>query len=129
MRIFDLGTCTAAEDEDPPSRRLRAGVPSQKADSLYFLVSRHSEIGGSRSSSQLQRFIYRCWDEMQAVGLTWKPSVSTLRRALKLFDRETSDPDRIQIPCRPPVRRRLARLGECERYTQVRVARTSITDF
>lgn len=90
MRIFDLRTRNAAADDH--SRRLRRRISPRKAACLDFLTGRHGEIRGSRSSSQLQQFIEECWSEMEALSLTWKPSVSTLHRALTLLDRETRDP-------------------------------------
>ncbi|MGE0503512.1 MAG: hypothetical protein AB7I79_23280 [Rhizobiaceae bacterium] len=108
MRIFDLRTGTATVDDHPPSRRLRSRISQQKADSLDFLTSRHGEFGGSLSTKQLQRFIEECWGEMQALGLTWKPSVSTLRRALTLLHREARYPRQQGMLFQPRIMSRLA---------------------
>lgn len=65
--------------------RIKARMRSK---SLHFLTSRHREVAGSKSTSQLQRFIDAHWDDMQANGLTWKPSPRALHRALTAADVE-----------------------------------------
>lgn len=54
--------------------------------SLRFLTIEHDRWDKpSRSTAPLQRFIDAHWDDMQARGLTWKPSPSALRRALDRY--------------------------------------------
>lgn len=65
--------------------RINAQIRSK---SLHFLARRHREFAGSKSASQLQRFVNMHWDYMQAIGLTWKPSPCTLHRALTAADVE-----------------------------------------
>ncbi|RWC30006.1 MAG: transposase [Mesorhizobium sp.] len=54
--------------------------------SLRFLAIQHDQWpDASRSTAPLQRFIDSHWEDMQAHGLTWKPSPSALRRALDRY--------------------------------------------
>lgn len=101
MRIFELGDGNAASsrtfgkttENDRTLRQLSSRIPTQKAYAIRFLTSRHREFGGSLSIRQLQRFIDEWWDRMQADGLEWKPSASTLRRAIKFAEAVTCDLD------------------------------------
>lgn len=71
-----------ADENLTPQQRLTRIKAQLRSSSLHFLTSRHNDFGGSLSTSHLQRFIDAQWDDMQAVGLTWKPSPSAFRRAL-----------------------------------------------
>jgi len=73
---------------EPKQRRARIKAREflDECMSLRFLAIEHDKWPeASRSTGPLQRFIDCQWEDMQARGLTWKPSPSALRRALDRY--------------------------------------------
>jgi hypothetical protein len=71
-----------ADENLTPQQTLTRINAQMRSKSLHFLARRHREFAGSISASQLHRFINEHWDNMQAIGLTWKPSPRALQSAL-----------------------------------------------